>query len=479
MSAGDPRRSLPGVDRLLASDEGVALVDRFGAARATGALRAALDSVRLALADPAGGGRGVSGTTPGVAPGAAEIVALAAARLRAADRRGLRPVLNATGVVLHTNLGRAPIAEEAAEAMTRAARGYSNLEFDLDRGGRGSRYDHCVEEIRALTGAEDGLVVNNCAAGLLLAMQALAADAVAVVSRGELVEIGGGFRIPEVLESAGTRLREVGTTNRTRASDYAAAVDDGGVAVVLKVHRSNFRVTGFTEEAELGELAPVAGDAGALLVHDLGSGLLVPAERLGLPPEPGPSDSIEAGADLVIFSGDKLLGGPQAGIVAGRADVVAAMRSAPMCRALRVDKVTLAGLRATLRLLLDVDRALEHVPALAALAESVDSVRSRARALADACPPELGAEVIDVEGRVGGGTFPDTPVPSAAVRLTPPDVDGFARALRLSDPAVVGRVEGGALLLDLRTVPPGEAAALLDAVRAVEAGTFSADRRFP
>lgn len=468
MSAEDPRRHLPGVDRLLASPGGRALLDRFGTTRATDALRAALDDVRNRLGNPPSG-EPDSGT-PEVDPRLDDIVANAEASLLGAERRGLRPVINATGVVLHTNLGRAPIAPEAADAMTAAARGYSNLEFDLDAGGRGSRYDHCVDEIRELTGAEDGLVVNNCAAGLLLAMRALAGNGVAVVSRGELVEIGGGFRIPEVLASAGTKLREVGTTNRTRAGDYRTAMSAGDVSVVLKVHRSNFRVTGFTEEARLSELADVAAEGDALLVHDLGSGLLLPAHRLGLPPEPRPSESIDAGADVVIFSGDKLLGGPQAGIVAGRAKVIAAMRAAPMCRALRVDKVTLAGLRATLRLLLDEDRALERIPALASLSEPIESVRRRAEDLAAACPTELKPEVLDVDGRVGGGTYPDTPVASAAVRLKPEgDVDAFARAMRLSDPAVVGRVEDGALLLDLRTVAPGEAGPLLDALRLVAA----------
>jgi L-seryl-tRNA(Ser) seleniumtransferase len=468
MSEADPRRFVPGVDRLLASEAGRALIGRFGATRATEALRAELDDVRARLGSRPSAGTDSEGADEDPTLALADIVASAASRLLAAERRGLRPVINATGVVLHTNLGRAPIASEAADAMIAAARGYSNLEFDLDAGGRGSRYDHCVDEIRALTGAEDGLVVNNCAAGLLLAMHALAGASVAVVSRGELVEIGGGFRIPEVLASAGTVLREVGTTNRTRADDYRAAMSAGDVSVVLKVHRSNFRVTGFTEEVAVAELAEVAAEGDALLVHDLGSGLLLPAERLGLPPEPRPSDSVDAGADVVIFSGDKLLGGPQAGIVAGRAAVIAAMRSAPMCRALRVDKVTLAGLRATLRLLLDEDRALERIPALAALSESVESVRLRAEALASACPDDLGAEVVDVEGRVGGGTYPDTPVASVAVRLTPhSDVDALARALRLAEPAVVGRVEGGALLLDCRTVSAAEAARIPEVLRSV------------
>ncbi|HKK92268.1 MAG TPA: L-seryl-tRNA(Sec) selenium transferase, partial [Longimicrobiales bacterium] len=246
MSVDDPRRHLPGVDRLLASDGGRALVERYGTHRTTTALRDILRDLRRTLSGAAKG-EGTDAANP-APPTEADLTGRAESRLVSQDRRGLRPVINATGIVLHTNLGRAPIAPEARDAMTAAASGYSNLEFDLDRGTRGSRYAHCVEEIRELTGAEDGLVVNNCAGGLLLAMHALARDSAAVVSRGELVEIGGGFRIPEVLESAGTRLREVGTTNRTRAADYREALETGGASVVLKVHRSNFRVTGFTEE---------------------------------------------------------------------------------------------------------------------------------------------------------------------------------------------------------------------------------------
>ncbi len=464
MSADDPRRHLPGVDRLLASDRGRELLEEYGQHRTTAALREVLRDARETLSGGADGDD--DGVGDADVPTETALTGRAEQWLIAEDRRGLRRVINATGVVLHTNLGRAPISPEARDAMTAAASGYSNLEFDLEQGSRGSRYAHCVREIRELTGAEDGLVVNNCAGGLLLAMHALARGAAAVVSRGELVEIGGGFRIPEVLESAGTRLIEVGTTNRTRAADYRAALEGGQAPVVLKVHRSNFRVTGFTEEASLAELAPLAHEHGAHLVHDLGSGLLLPADRLGLPPEPRPSESIEAGADLVIFSGDKLLGGPQAGIIAGRAEVVARLRAAPMCRALRVDKVALAGLRATLRLLLDPDRALGRIPALAALASPIGEVRARAVRVAESCPSALKAEVVDTTGRVGGGTYPGTEVPSAGVRLDPGgDAEDLARRLRLGEPAVVGRVEDGALILDLRTVPPDRTDDLLGALR--------------
>jgi L-seryl-tRNA(Ser) seleniumtransferase len=456
MTSGDPRRRLPGVDRLLASPGGRALAGRYGTSRATEAIRIVLDTERTRL--------GREGGTPAGAP---ELIAATERALQAQERAGLRPVINATGVVLHTNLGRAPIAPSAAHAMVAAAQGYSNLEFDLDAGARGSRYDHCVPEIRALTGAEDGLVVNNCAGGLLLAMQAIASGGRVVVSRGELVEIGGGFRIPEVLESAGARLLEIGTTNRTRLSDYETALDTSGVVAILKVHRSNFRVTGFTEEVGVAELAGLARARGVPLIHDLGSGLLLPAADLGLPPEPRPEDSISAGADLVIFSGDKLLGGPQAGIVAGAAEWVGRLRRAPMCRALRVDKVTLAGLRATLALLRDPDRARQEIPALAALAATRGELRRRAAAVAadlvaalragSATPDGGGAEVdvVDTVGRVGGGTFPDHEVPSAAVAIrVEGSSDALSRALRMGEPSVVARVEDGALLIDLRAVDP-------------------------
>lgn len=462
MTQSDPRRHLPGVDRLLATGEGRTLVDRYGASRAAESIRIVVDRERSRI-----------GREGGPATDAAGLLSRAATALRAEERAGLRPVINATGVVLHTNLGRAPIAPAAAHAMVAAAQGYSNLEFDLDEGVRGSRYDHCVPEIRASTGAEDGLVVNNCAGGLLLAMQALATGGRVVVSRGELVEIGGGFRIPEVLESAGARLLEVGTTNRTRLADYEAALDEPGVVAILKVHRSNFRVTGFTEEVELEALAGLAAARGVPLIHDLGSGLLLPADDLGLPPEPRPQDSIGAGADLVIFSGDKLLGGPQAGIVAGGREEIARLRRAPMCRALRVDKVTLAGLRATLSLLRDPERARAEIPALAALSAPREEVRRRASALAKAftadpaaLPDGVETEVVDTEGRVGGGTYPDHAIPSAALRIrSAVSPDRVARRLRLGDPPVVARVDEGALLVDLRTVDPSRDHLVLAALR--------------
>jgi len=485
----DPRRHLPGVDRILEVEGAVELILQHGHTVVADAVRRTLDEVRESLSQ--------GGSAPAAEVDAHTLLARAAQALTATDRAGLRRVINATGVVLHTNLGRAPLAPSVSEAMRRAALGYSNLEFDLQNGVRGSRYDHCVDEIRALTGAEDAVVVNNCAAGLVLAMSALARGREVAISRGELVEIGGGFRIPEMLEQAGATLHEVGATNRTRLADYASALDSVRVALILKVHRSNFRMEGFTEEAGLAELSDLAAQRGVPLVHDLGSGLLISPERLGLPFEPRPMESLASGADVVIFSGDKLLGGPQAGIVAGSAELIGRLRSSPLCRAFRVDKVTLAGLRATLRLARDADLAVREIPALRALAATAGEVKVRAESLAQEVSGRLGLtagdaehglpatgsaggarleiEVVGTMGRVGGGTYPNHSLEGFAVRVRGTesgwDPSALAGALR-TPPAdsteellpVVARVEDGALFLDLRAVLPGEEDALTAAV---------------
>ncbi|HUF74679.1 MAG TPA: L-seryl-tRNA(Sec) selenium transferase [Longimicrobiales bacterium] len=452
----DPRSAIPSVDSLLASAEFSLLLERYPRARVVVAARRSVDEMR----DRIGRGEAVDGVEV-PAP-----YARGAERLLAeGDVASLRSVINATGVVLHTNLGRAPLAASAAEAMLAAARGYTNLEFDLEAGERGSRYVHCVALLTELTGAEDALVVNNAAAALVLALNTLARGRGVVVSRGELVEIGGGFRIPEILERSGARLVEVGATNRTRLGDYEAALEEGDASVILKVHRSNFRITGFTEEASLDELAELARGRGLALLHDLGSGLMVEPESLGLSGEPRPHDSLAAGADLVAFSGDKLLGGPQAGLVLGRKDLVARMRSNPLCRALRVDKVTLAGLEATLRLYRDPVRALEEIPTLRMLSAVPEELEARARSTASALSDGgVGCEVVATEGAVGGGTFPGVTLPSHAVALTAPDPSRLAAALRAGAHPVVGRILDDRLLLDLRTVLPGQERALVESV---------------
>jgi L-seryl-tRNA(Ser) seleniumtransferase len=349
----------------------------------------------------------------------------------------LRRVLNGTGVIVHTNLGRAPLAAEAIARVEEVARGYSNLEYDLTAGARGSRQDHVADILRRLTGAEAALVVNNNAAAVLLALAALAERREVLVSRGELIEIGDGFRIPDVLARSGARLREVGATNRTRAADYENAIGDD-TALILRVHQSNFRVVGFTELPSLHRLAQVAQSHELPLVDDLGSGVLVE-----LADEPSAKESLAAGADLVTFSGDKLLGGPQAGIVVGRADLVERLRRHPLQRALRADKLTLAALEGTLALYLD---APERIPVLRMLRD--DGVRARAERLASL----TGGTVEKTLARVGGGALPLAELPSFACALE----EELAAPLRATEPPVVGIVRDGKLLLDCRTLADDE-----------------------
>ena len=364
----------------------------------------------------------------------------------------LRRALNATGVIVHTNLGRAPLADAALERVREVGRGYSNLEYDLTAGSRGSRQDHVAAALRRLTGAEAALVVNNNAAAVLLALAALAEGREVVVSRGELIEIGDGFRIPDVLARSGARLVEVGTTNRTRASDYEAAVRPE-TALLLRVHQSNFRVVGFAELPSLDELARVAERHGLPLVDDLGSGVLV-----DVPDEPTVRESLGAGADLVCFSGDKLLGGPQAGIVVGRAELVERLRRHPLQRALRADKLTLAALEGTLGLYLEPGRALREVPVLRMLVEPAASVRTRAERLARL----VDGDVEETVGRVGGGALPLTELPSFACAVE----ESLAAALRAGEPPVIGVVRDGSLLLDCRTLDDSEVDEVAEAIRA-------------
>jgi L-seryl-tRNA(Ser) seleniumtransferase len=377
----------------------------------------------------------------GAEPG--DLVERVESELAAARGARLRRVINATGVIIHTNLGRAPLAPEALERVNAVAGGYSNLEYDLGEGGRGSRQDHVAPILRRLTGAEAALVVNNNAAAVLLALAALAEGREVLVSRGELIEIGDGFRIPDVLARSGARLREVGTTNRTRAGDYDRAIGPE-TALLLRVHQSNFRVVGFTEQPRLADLVRVARAHGLPLVDDLGSGALFASSSLPLGDEPTARESLEAGADLVCFSGDKLLGGPQAGIIAGRAELVERLRRHPLQRALRADKLTLAALEATLALYLDPELAAREVPVLRMLAEPVETVRARAQRLADL----VGGDVEPTVGRVGGGALPLTELPSFACAVE----EELAPRLRETEPPVIGVVRDGRCLLDCRTL---------------------------
>ena len=414
-------RDLPAVDELArSSDDPLAVA----------AARTVIDRAREAIR---------AGAEPG------DLEARLQEELAALRAPSLRRVLNATGVIVHTNLGRAPLPDAALAALTG---GYSNLEFDLQSGTRGSRQDHAARILRRLTGAEAALVVNNNAAALLLALAALAEDREVIVSRGELIEIGDGIRTPDVLARSGARLVEVGTTNRTRAADY----EREGAALLLRVHQSNFRQVGFSEQPALKELAAVARRLGVPLLDDLGSGAFV-----DLGDEPTAAQSLAAGADLVCFSGDKLLGGPQAGIVVGRADLVERLKRHPLHRALRIDKLSLAALEATLLLYLEPQRALREVPVLRMLHEDASAVRARAERLAQSA----GGAVEETVARVGGGALPLAELPSFACAVD----ESLAAPLRTGEPAVVGIVRDGRLLLDCRTLTDAEADEVAAAVR--------------
>src|SRR4051812_46730135 len=389
------------------------------------------------------------------ATGDADLVARARERLRPSLRR----VLNATGVVVHTNLGRAPLAAEARAAVSRAAEGYANLELDLASGERGSRQAHVEALLRELTGAEAALAVNNCAAATLLAAAALAGDGRdLVVSRGQLIEIGGAFRIPEVIAQAGARLVEVGTTNRTRLADYAAALGDG-TGAILRAHPSNFRTLGFVEEVEIEALCGL----GVAVIDDVGSGVLADDLEV-LAGEPPVRRSVRAGAALTCFSGDKLLGGPQAGLLVGSPEAIAACRHHPLARAVRIDKLSLAALEATLALYRDPDHARRALPVLAMLTAGEEALEARARRLAAA----TGGTVVRATAKVGGGALPLLELPGPAVALDPGPAraDALAAALRAGGPPVVGRIQDGRLLLDPRTLTDAEADLAASAVGA-------------
>ncbi len=445
----DARRTLPSVSALLESDGVRVLLDAVPRGVVVAAIRDAVGHARA--------------NAPPVPPTGDEWTRAITERVGLAQRPSLRPVINATGIVLHTNLGRAPLPTVALDAIARAASGYSNLEFDLDAGARGSRYVHCASLLCELTGAEDALVVNNCAAALVLALNTVADGRTALLSRGELVEIGGSFRVHEIMAKSGARLREVGATNRTHLADYARAIDSE-TGAILKVHRSNFSVEGFVAEVSVRDLVPVAQPHDIPIVHDLGSGLLISLHEMGLGGEPTAREALEAGASIVVMSGDKLLGGPQAGIILGAWPYLRAMRENPLARSYRVDKLTLAALEATLALYRDPQRAKQEIPALALLGASEDVVRARAARVANALRAGgVPCDVIASVSSVGAGAFPRAELPSAAVVLEG-SADRWATALRAGEPAVVGRSNEGRLHLDLRAVSDSQTAALAAAV---------------
>ena len=433
----DRRRALPSIERLLTRPDVAALLEHAPREAVVAAARQAVAAARVNRAGPP-------------ESWAADI----AERVQSELTLSLVPVLNATGVVLHTNLGRAPLAPAAVRAVAAVAAGYSALEMDLPSGARGNRSDHGRRRLVALTGAADALVVNNAAGALVLALHALARGGAVAVSRGELIEIGGSFRIPDIAERAGVRLREVGTTNRTHLGDYEQAIADG-VAAVLVVHRSNFAQLGFVATPDPAEVVSAARAAGIPCVYDVGSGLLADLTAAGLTGEPTVPDAVRSGANLVVFSGDKLLGGPQAGILVGTAEAVGRCRRNPLARALRADKLTLAALEATLALYEDEERARREVPVLAMLSESRESLAPRAAALAATCPSALEPFLMPGSSVVGGGAFPGTELPTTLVALNPGTLgaDGLALRLRLGTPPVVARVSDGLVLLDPRTLP--------------------------
>jgi L-seryl-tRNA(Ser) seleniumtransferase len=398
------------------------------------------------------------------APSVEELAEVSARRARQSAQPSLRPVINATGVIIQTNLGRAPLSDAALRAMCEVGASYSNLEYDLAAGERGSRATHLAALLCRITGAEAALAVNNNAAALYLALSALAAGREVIVSRGQAVEIGGGFRIPDVLRQSGATLVEVGTTNRTYARDYAAAITPQ-TALLLRVHTSNFKVVGFVHETPLAELAALARERGVATLDDLGSGTLLPTEPYGLAPEPTVQQSLAAGADLVTFSGDKLLGGPQAGLIVGRAPLIAALRQHPLARALRVDKTTLAGLEATLLAYLH-GRATTEIPVWRMIAATPEALHARAERLAEAIgSPHV--TVVPCTSAVGGGSLPGETLPSFALALGSPQPDALAQRLRTGTPPVVGRIVEDRLLLDVRTVLEDQDQALVEVVRSV------------
>jgi L-seryl-tRNA(Ser) seleniumtransferase len=445
-AAGAALRALPAVHRVVAALSDLSLPRPL----VTAVVRRHLEELRTSLRT----GDVDSANAPATE---AQVITQLRAELQGRAAARLRPVINATGIVIHTNLGRSPLTDAAVNAVAAAARGYTNLEYDLSSGSRGRRAHYAGQCLAVLCETEAATVVNNCAAALLLILRHFASRRPrrhVVISRGELVQIGGGFRVPDILRASGARLREIGTTNRTSVDDYRRALEDGAAAMVLRVHRSNFFMDGFVASPTTGELAAIAREAGVPLVEDLGSGATFDTTTLGGGErEPMPAESLAAGADLVCFSGDKLLGGPQAGVIAGRAEHVAALKREPFFRALRCDKLVLAALEATAEALLD-ERA-DELPVRRMMSSPPQAMRFRAERIAEAlCQAGLRVNVVDSAGRVGGGSLPRTVLPSVAVEIVFPGPQVLAATLRQDAAAVVGHVEGGAMKLDLLAVFP-------------------------
>ncbi|HNN13474.1 MAG TPA: L-seryl-tRNA(Sec) selenium transferase [Anaerolineales bacterium] len=439
-------RNLPSIEGLLQTQTTALMIARFGRPLTLDALRQTLDEIRA---------RFKAGTVTDL-PSIDTILAQAESTLAAWTAQTLHPVINATGVILHTNLGRAPLSEATIHAMDVVSRGYSNLEFDLETGKRGSRLIHAEAILQKLTGAEAALVVNNCASAVLLTLSALANRKSVVIARSQLVEIGGGFRVPDVMKQSGAKLAEIGTTNKVRLSDYTSALEEP-TALVMRAHRSNFKIVGFTEEPDFKEIVEAAHQAGVPVVDDLGSGALYDTAKFGFSHEPTVQESMQAGADVILFSGDKLLGGPQAGIIIGKKALLDKIKKHPLARAVRADKSCLSGISATLTHYLK-DEAEREIPILKMMSLTLKQVQGRAEAWRSA----LGrGQVISGLSTVGGGSLPDESISTYLLELEVKSAEKALRALRRNNPPIIARTENDRILLDPRTVFPEQEGALL------------------
>jgi L-seryl-tRNA(Ser) seleniumtransferase len=441
-------RDLPSVEQLL--QNATRLIEAFGRPLTLDALRETLEDARARFrADP-----------ETALPSIDMILAQAESHLSAWTKPTLRPVINATGVIIHTNLGRALLSRATIKAMNDVASNYSNLEYDLSKGQRGSRLIHAESVLQKLTGVEAALVVNNCASAVLLTLSALANKKRVVIARSQLVEIGGGFRVPDVMKQSGAKLVEVGTTNKVRLSDYESALEEA-TALVMRAHRSNFKIVGFAEEPELKDIVDVAHKAGVIVVDDLGSGALIDTVKYGFAHEPTVQESLAAGVDIVLFSGDKLLGGPQAGLIIGRKDLIDRIKKHPLARAVRADKTCLAGVTATLTHHLK-DETEREIPIVRMMSLTLEQVKVRAEAWREALG---GGEVVKSESTVGGGSLPEESIPTFVLALDVKSPDKFLKKLREANPPVIARTENDKVLLDPRTVLPGQDGALLAVLR--------------
>ena len=460
----NPLRQLPAVAAVLESPGVQALGPAHGHEAVASAVRAELESLRERLK----AGESLDGAVT-----LEWITRRVAVRVEAGAAPVLRPVINATGIVLHTNLGRSPIAETAARAAYEAARGYLNLELDLGTGRRSSRQDPIREVLCPLLGCESATAVNNCAAATVIVLRALAAGKEVIVSRGQLIEIGGSFRIPEIMGVSGASLREVGTTNITRIGDYEKAIGPN-TALLMRVHHSNYRVSGFTEAASLEELVNLGRKRNLPVVDDVGSGAMIDFARFGLPGDPVVGESLASGADLVLFSGDKLLGGPQAGVIVGKKELIQKIEKDPLMRAFRLDKMTLAALAATLQLYRHKDRARNEIPTLRMLGTPAAEIRRRAEVITAKLRGVAGldVEVHDDSAFVGGGSLPDLPLPTAVISVAATGISDsvVAERLRAGNPAVMARVQDGRVLFDLRTVFEPQEEGLVQAIRLAATG---------